>query len=136
MEVLTTGRSETVERQIEASGRTREVEKSRGLREHFLTRAQTADWEVVFAAAARSRVAIEIDGDPSRQDVDYDLARAAITAGCLFALDSDAHGAAAKVGHYERPNRGERAIAVSAVPQTISSCTASAGRTALVASGF
>ncbi len=36
-------------------------------------------------------VAIEIDGDPSRQDVDYALARRAIKAGCLFALDSDAH---------------------------------------------
>jgi putative hydrolase len=38
-------------------------------------------------------VAIEIDGDPARQDVDYDLARLAVAAGCLFALDSDAHGA-------------------------------------------
>ena len=38
--------------------------------------------------------AIEIDGDPSRQDIDYDLARRAVTAGCLFALDSDAHSIA------------------------------------------
>jgi putative hydrolase len=52
----------------------------------------TADWARVFAAAARSGVAIEIDGDPSRQDVDYVLARQARKAGCLFALDSDAHG--------------------------------------------
>ena len=52
-----------------------------------------ADWKIVFAAAARARVAIEIDGDPARQDVDYDLARLAVAAGCLFALDSDAHGA-------------------------------------------
>jgi putative hydrolase len=51
----------------------------------------TADWDRVFAAAAESRVAIEIDGDPSRQDVDYQLARRAVSAGCLFALDSDAH---------------------------------------------
>jgi len=36
-------------------------------------------------------VAIEIDGDPSRQDLDYDIAKRAIDAGCLFALDSDAH---------------------------------------------
>jgi putative hydrolase len=36
-------------------------------------------------------VAIEIDGDPFRQDVDYVLAREAIEAGCFFALDSDAH---------------------------------------------
>jgi putative hydrolase len=51
----------------------------------------TADWPRVFEAAAESGVAIEIDGDPARQDVDYELARAAVAAGCLFALDSDAH---------------------------------------------
>ena len=51
----------------------------------------SADWDQVFTAAARSRVAIEIDGDPSRQDLDYDIARGAVDAGCLFALDSDAH---------------------------------------------
>jgi histidinol phosphatase-like PHP family hydrolase len=54
----------------------------------------SADWAHVFEEAARHQVAIEIDGDPSRQDIDYDLARLAIDAGCLFALDSDAHGAA------------------------------------------
>lgn len=51
----------------------------------------TAHWDKVFAAAAASGVAIEIDGDPSRQDVDFELAREAKRAGCLFALDSDAH---------------------------------------------
>jgi histidinol phosphatase-like PHP family hydrolase len=51
----------------------------------------TADWEKVFKAAKRSGVAIEIDGDPARQDLDYDIARAAVAAGCTFALDSDAH---------------------------------------------
>jgi putative hydrolase len=50
-----------------------------------------AHWDEVFAAAAVSGVAIEIDGDPSRQDIDYVLARRAVAAGCLFALDSDAH---------------------------------------------
>jgi putative hydrolase len=50
-----------------------------------------ADWDVVFAAAARRAVAIEIDGDPARQDLDYTLARRALAAQCLFALDSDAH---------------------------------------------
>ena len=50
-----------------------------------------ADWKTVFGAAARGGVAIEIDGDPSRQDVDYVLASQALDAGCLFALDSDAH---------------------------------------------
>lgn len=51
----------------------------------------TARWDKVFAAAAKAGVAIEIDGDPSRQDVDFDLAQRAVAAGCLFALDSDAH---------------------------------------------
>jgi histidinol phosphatase-like PHP family hydrolase len=51
----------------------------------------SADWDRVFDAAARAGVAIEIDGDPSRQDIDYALARRAIKSGCLFALDSDAH---------------------------------------------
>jgi histidinol phosphatase-like PHP family hydrolase len=50
-----------------------------------------ANWDVVFASAAKRGVAIEIDGDPSRQDVDHTLAARALEAGCLFALDSDAH---------------------------------------------
>jgi putative hydrolase len=50
-----------------------------------------ADWNAVFAAAAERSVAVEIDGDPSRQDLDYTLAQQALEAGCLFALDSDAH---------------------------------------------
>jgi len=50
-----------------------------------------ADWDAVFASAARRGVAIEIDGDPARQDLDYTLASRALAAGCLFALDSDAH---------------------------------------------
>jgi len=50
-----------------------------------------ANWDAVFAAAAARGVAIEIDGDPARQDVDHSLARRAREAGCLFALDSDAH---------------------------------------------
>jgi putative hydrolase len=50
-----------------------------------------ARWNEVFAEAARLGVAIEIDGDPARQDLDHTLAAQALTAGCLFALDSDAH---------------------------------------------
>jgi len=56
-----------------------------------------ADWDRVFAAAAAQRVAIELDGDPARQDLDYTLADRAREAGCLFALDSDAHDSAAFV---------------------------------------
>jgi putative hydrolase len=51
-----------------------------------------ADWDRVFEAAAHATVAVEIDGDPSRQDIDHELARRALAAGCIFALDSDAHG--------------------------------------------
>jgi histidinol phosphatase-like PHP family hydrolase len=50
-----------------------------------------ANWDAVFESAARRGVAIEIDGDPSRQDIDHTLASRALRAGCLFALDSDAH---------------------------------------------
>jgi histidinol phosphatase-like PHP family hydrolase len=50
-----------------------------------------ADWNVVFKAVARRGVAIEIDGDPARQDLDHTLARRALASGCIFALDSDAH---------------------------------------------
>jgi histidinol phosphatase-like PHP family hydrolase len=53
-----------------------------------------ADWPRVFGRAAALGVAIEIDGDPSRQDLDYVLAAEALRAGCLFALDSDAHSPA------------------------------------------
>jgi histidinol phosphatase-like PHP family hydrolase len=57
----------------------------------------TADWDRVFDAAASRGVAIEIDGDPARQDLDYELADRAREAGCVFALDSDAHDSAAFV---------------------------------------
>lgn len=50
-----------------------------------------ARWEEVFAVAARREVAIEIDGNWHRQDVHYELAAQALAAGCVFALDSDAH---------------------------------------------
>jgi histidinol phosphatase-like PHP family hydrolase len=50
-----------------------------------------AEWDSVFAVAAREGVAIEIDGDPARQDLDYTLAARARDAGCVFAVDSDAH---------------------------------------------
>ena len=50
-----------------------------------------AEWERVFELAARLDVAVELDGDPSRQDLDFDLAARALACGCLFAIDSDAH---------------------------------------------
>lgn len=50
-----------------------------------------ARWDEVFAEASRHDVAIELDGDPYRQDLDFGLARRALEAGCRFAVDSDAH---------------------------------------------
>ena len=52
-----------------------------------------ADWPAVFGRAAETGVAVELDGDVSRQDLDFRLATAAKRAGCVFALDSDAHAA-------------------------------------------
>jgi histidinol phosphatase-like PHP family hydrolase len=51
----------------------------------------SADWNKVFKEAAAHGVAVEIDGNWHRQDVHYELAGRALEAGCLFALDSDAH---------------------------------------------
>ncbi|MEO7085080.1 MAG: DNA polymerase/3'-5' exonuclease PolX [Gemmatimonadaceae bacterium] len=50
-----------------------------------------ADWELVFYAAAQAGVAVEIDGDPARQDLDFLMVKRALDVGCLIALDSDAH---------------------------------------------
>jgi len=54
----------------------------------------SADWVKVFREAAAHGVAIELDGNWHRQDIDYELAAIALEAGCLFALDSDAHSLA------------------------------------------
>ena len=50
-----------------------------------------ANWDVVFEAAAKRGVAIETDGNPARQDLDFALGRQALAFECVFALDSDAH---------------------------------------------
>ena len=51
-----------------------------------------ANWQAVFETAAERNVAVELDGDPARQDLDHTLAATGLRAGCVFALDSDAHG--------------------------------------------
>jgi histidinol phosphatase-like PHP family hydrolase len=51
-------------------------------------------WPEVFAAAAHHGVAIELDGYAERQDLHWSLASQAREAGCLFAVDSDAHTSA------------------------------------------
>jgi len=48
------------------------------------------DWPRIFAAAARTRTALEINGSP-RLDLDDALARAAGTAGARLTVASDAH---------------------------------------------
>ena len=60
----------------------------------FSRRGVLARWDEIFEEAAERGVAIEIDGDPNRQDLDHTLARKALQAGCVFALDSDAHSGA------------------------------------------
>jgi DNA polymerase (family 10) len=52
------------------------------------------DYDAVFAAAARTGTALEIDGQPSRLDLPSALARRAREYGVTFACDSDAHGTA------------------------------------------
>ena len=56
-----------------------------------------ARWELVFAACTDHGVAVEINGFPRRQDLDWELARLALDAGCDFVLASDAHA----VSHLE-----------------------------------
>jgi histidinol phosphatase-like PHP family hydrolase len=49
------------------------------------------DADVVFAACAASGVAVEVNCRPERRDPPRALVRAALAAGCRFALDTDAH---------------------------------------------
>lgn len=49
------------------------------------------DYDAVFAAAARTGTALEIDGQAARLDLPAALARRAKAAGARFALDSDSH---------------------------------------------
>ena len=51
------------------------------------------DHDAVFAAAARTGTALEIDGQPARLDLPSSLARRARAFGVTFTCDSDAHDA-------------------------------------------
>jgi DNA polymerase (family 10) len=54
----------------------------------------TADWPRVFDEAASLGKAVEIDATPSRQDLNVELATAAVAAGVRwFSIGSDAHSA-------------------------------------------
>ena len=49
------------------------------------------DWDAVFEAAAATGTALEINGSPHRLDLAPERAHRAVEAGCLLAIDSDAH---------------------------------------------
>lgn len=49
------------------------------------------DWDVVFAEAARTGTALEMNGSPPRLDLAVERARRAVGMGCVLSIDSDAH---------------------------------------------
>ena len=51
------------------------------------------DFEAVFAAAAETGTALEVDGAPAHLDLEGDRAREAIAAGVTLSIDSDCHRA-------------------------------------------
>jgi DNA polymerase (family 10) len=51
------------------------------------------DYDAVFAAAAETGTALEVDGAPAHLDLEGELARAAIAAGVTLSIDSDCHRA-------------------------------------------
>jgi putative hydrolase len=51
----------------------------------------TFDADAVFGACARTGTAVEINSRPERQDPPQDLLRQAVSLGCSFAIDTDAH---------------------------------------------
>jgi DNA polymerase (family 10) len=55
------------------------------------------DWEAVYAEAARTGTALEMNGSVHRLDLSDERARAALAAGCLLTIDSDAH----KIGEFD-----------------------------------
>jgi putative hydrolase len=78
------------------------------------TRPQSVfDADRVFAAAAESGVAIEINSRPERQDPPDDLLAKAIGAGCLFSIDTDAHAP----GHLDLLGLGAERAATAGVPE-------------------
>jgi putative hydrolase len=51
----------------------------------------SADWPAVFDAAAANGKAVEIDAHLSRQDLNIELLRLAVQAGCYISIGTDAH---------------------------------------------
>jgi DNA polymerase (family 10) len=51
------------------------------------------DFDAIFAAAAETGTALEVDGAPSHLDLEGELAREAVAAGVTLTIDSDCHRA-------------------------------------------
>ena len=51
----------------------------------------SADWPAVFEAAVANGKAVEIDAHLSRQDLNIELLRLAVRAGCYISIGTDAH---------------------------------------------
>jgi len=49
------------------------------------------DWDAVYAEAARTGTALEMNGSPHRLDLAVERARRAVEMGCVLSIDSDAH---------------------------------------------
>jgi len=49
------------------------------------------DWDTIFAEAARTGTALEMNGSPPRLDLAVERARRAVAMGCVVSIDSDAH---------------------------------------------
>ncbi len=49
------------------------------------------DWDTIYAEAARTGTALEMNGSPPRLDLAVERARRAVSLGCVLAIDSDAH---------------------------------------------
>ena len=49
------------------------------------------DWDRIYAEAARTGTALEMNGSPPRLDLAVERARRAVAVGCVLAIDSDAH---------------------------------------------
>jgi putative hydrolase len=72
------------------------------------------DAEAVFTACARHGVAVEINSRPERLDPPKRLLRRAVEAGCLLAIDSDAHAP----GQLDWQRYGCERAAACSVPAT------------------
>jgi putative hydrolase len=76
----------------------------------------TFDAGAVFAACAESSTAVEINSRPERLDPPDDLLRQAVSAGCLFSIDTDAHAP----GQLEwLANGARKAVAADVAPERI-----------------